>query len=233
MTYSIVRPTAFFKSVSGQYESILQGNSYVLFGDGAVTQCNPIAEEELAEYMCDSALDEYKEQRWGKILNVGGPDEPLSNKMLGEMMFKAINKPPKFVYVPTQVFDFSISLIEFIAKTWPSQKWEDVLETSKIGKYYAVEDMLTTEDEEKFGSISMMDHFEKIAREGQDPFTPVRATAYISKTLEALPVVSISVPLWFGLLSKPGLIENLMSSRPLAEVPVILISGLNDNNIIS
>ena len=76
MTYSIVRPTAFFKSVSGQYESILQGNSYVLFGDGAATQCNPIAEEDLAKFMCDSALEEYKEQRWGKILNVGGPDAP-------------------------------------------------------------------------------------------------------------------------------------------------------------
>lgn len=85
MTYSIVRPTAFFKSVSGQLESIAQGNSYVLFGDGAVTQCNPIAESELAQYMCDSSLEEYKESRWGKILNVGGPDMPLSNKMLGEV----------------------------------------------------------------------------------------------------------------------------------------------------
>ena len=85
MTFSIVRPTAFFKSVSGQYESILQGNSYVLFGDGAVTKCNPIAEEDLAKFMCDSALEEYKDQRWGKILNVGGPDAPLTNKMLGEV----------------------------------------------------------------------------------------------------------------------------------------------------
>jgi len=233
MTYSIVRPTAFFKSVSGQLESILDGNSYVLFGDGAVTQCNPIAEEELAIYMCDSALEEYREERWGKILNVGGPDKPLSNKMLGEMMFKAINKPPKFVYVPTQVFDISISMIEYIAKTWPSQKWEDVLETSKIGKYYAVEDMLTTKEEEKFGKITMMDHFEKIANEGQDPFTPVRATAVISKTLEALPAVSISVPLGWGLLSNTNLLENAMTSSPLAATVPMLVSSLTDNNVIS
>eukprot|EP00580_Thalassiosira_gravida_P016502 CAMPEP_0201657578 /NCGR_PEP_ID=MMETSP0494-20130426/777_1 /ASSEMBLY_ACC=CAM_ASM_000839 /TAXON_ID=420259 /ORGANISM="Thalassiosira gravida, Strain GMp14c1" /LENGTH=511 /DNA_ID=CAMNT_0048134445 /DNA_START=260 /DNA_END=1795 /DNA_ORIENTATION=+ len=236
MTYSIVRPTAFFKSVSGQLESILEGNSYVLFGDGAVTQCNPIAEEELAMYMCDSALEEYRDERWGKILNVGGPDAPLSNKMLGEMMFKAINKPSKFVYVPTQVFDISISMIECIAKTWPSQKWEDVLETSKIGKYYAVEDMLTIEEEEKFGKITMMDHFEKIANEGQDPFTPVRATAVISKTLEALPAVSISVPLGWGLLSNTNLLENVMtttSSNPLAATVPMLVSSLTDNNFIS
>ena len=89
------------------------------------------------------------------------------------MMFQAIGKQAKFVYVPTEIFDWSIVMIEWIARNFPSQKWEDVLETAKIGKYYAVEDMLTTKEEEKFGSIKMMDHFEKIAREGQDPFTPV------------------------------------------------------------
>ncbi|KAL9185199.1 hypothetical protein ACHAXT_002976 [Thalassiosira profunda] len=230
MSYSIVRPTAFFKSVSGQYESIMQGNSYVLFGDGAVTHSNPIAEEDLATYMCDSALEEYKEERWGKILNVGGPDGPLSNKMLGEMMFEATGKPAKFVYVPTQIIDWSISMIEYIAKTWPSQKWDDALETAKIGKYYAVEDMLTTAPEEKFGSVSMMDHFQKLAKEGQDPFTPVRATAVISKTLEALPALSISLPIGFGLLSRPGLVENVMTSQ-LGNVP-LLVAGVNDNNII-
>ena len=88
-------------------------------------------------------------------------------------MFEAAGKPAKFVFVPTQIFDLSISMIEYIAKTWPSQKWDDALETAKIGKYYAVEDMLTTAPEEKFGTISMMDHFQKLAREGQDPFTPV------------------------------------------------------------
>ena len=162
MSYSIVRPTAFFKSVSGQFESILKGNSYVLFGNGEVTQCNPICERELATYMCDCALDSYKEDRWGKILNIGGPDEPLSNRKLAEMMFQSIGKKPKFVYVPTEIFDVSISMIEFIAKNFPSQKWEDVLETAKIGKYYAVEDMLTTDESEKFGKRKMIDHFQQV-----------------------------------------------------------------------
>lgn len=173
MTYSIVRPTAFFKSVSGQFESIVKGNSYVLFGDGKVTHCNPICERDLATYMCDCALESFQEERWGKILNIGGPDEPLSNRKLAEMMFESIGKEPRFVYVPTEIFDISIGMIEWIAKNFPSQKWEDVLETAKIGKYYAVEDMLTTDENEKFGKRKMMDHFEQIAREGQDPFTPV------------------------------------------------------------
>ncbi|KAL7488770.1 hypothetical protein ACHAW6_014366 [Cyclotella cf. meneghiniana] len=208
----------------------MKGNSYVLFGDGEVTRCNPISEEDLAVYMCDCALEEYKEERWGQILNVGGPDGPLTNRMLGEMMFRAINKPPKFVYVPTQVFDISISLIKFIAKNFPSQKWEDVLETAMIGKYYAVEDMLTTDARDKFGRVRMMDHFEKIAREGQDPFTPVRATAFISKTLEALPVVSVSIPIGLGLASKPDIVGNAVASSPLANVPLLVASLLGGEN---
>ena len=82
LTYSIVRPTAFFKSVSGQLEAIQGGAPYVLFDDGAVTRCNPIAESELAEFMMDCLVQEEKKN---KILNVGGPDGPLTNKMLGEV----------------------------------------------------------------------------------------------------------------------------------------------------
>ena len=63
----------------------MDGNSYVLFGDGNVTQCNPIAEGDLAAYMCDCALESFEESRWGKVLNIGGPDEPLSNRALAEV----------------------------------------------------------------------------------------------------------------------------------------------------
>jgi divinyl chlorophyllide a 8-vinyl-reductase len=84
LTWSVVRPTAFFKSVSGQLEGIQNGNPYVLFDDGAVTRCNPIAENELAEFMLNTLHDE---EKWNTIMNVGGPDEPLTNKMLGEVSF--------------------------------------------------------------------------------------------------------------------------------------------------
>jgi Predicted nucleoside-diphosphate-sugar epimerases len=82
LTWSVIRPTAFFKSVSGQLEGIQNGNPYVLFGDGAVTRCNPIAESELAEYMLNCMTDESK---CNKIMNIGGPDKPLTNKMLGDV----------------------------------------------------------------------------------------------------------------------------------------------------
>ena len=82
MTWSIVRPTAFFKSVSGQLEVIQQGAPFVMFGDGEVTRCNPIAESELAQYLIDSISDK---SRLNKIINLGGPDEPLTMKKQGEV----------------------------------------------------------------------------------------------------------------------------------------------------
>jgi divinyl chlorophyllide a 8-vinyl-reductase len=171
LTYSIVRPTAFFKSVSGQFDAIKEGNQYVLFGDGAVTRCNPIAENELAEFMLNS-MDDTNMQ--GKILNIGGPDEPLTNQRLGEMMYEVAGlKNPKFVYAPTWIFDVIINSFQFLATITKNEFLEDATEYARIGKYYAVEDMLTTAPEEKYGKITMMDHYREIAAKGQDPFTPM------------------------------------------------------------
>jgi divinyl chlorophyllide a 8-vinyl-reductase len=82
MSYSIVRPTAFFKSVSGQLEVIQQGAPFVMFGNGEVTRCNPIAEADLATYLIDCIGDK---SRLNKVINLGGPDEPLTMKKQGEV----------------------------------------------------------------------------------------------------------------------------------------------------
>ena len=126
MTWTSVRPTAFFKSVSGQLEAIRGGAPYVLFGDGAVTQCNPIAESELAEYMVNTITDPSKH---GKILNIGGPDEPLTNQMLGNMMYQSLGMEPKFVYAPTSLFDPIINTLQWIADKTGEEKWQDAAET--------------------------------------------------------------------------------------------------------
>lgn len=82
MTYTIVRPTAFFKSVSGQLEVIQGGAPFVMFGDGEVTRCNPIAEADLAQYLMDSVVDK---SRLNKNIDLGGPDEPLTMLKQGEV----------------------------------------------------------------------------------------------------------------------------------------------------
>ena len=60
LTHSIVRPTAFFKSLAGQVESVKKGGPYVMFGDGHLAACKPISEEDLAAFMGDCVLQEDK-----------------------------------------------------------------------------------------------------------------------------------------------------------------------------
>eukprot|EP00569_Conticribra_weissflogii_P003332 CAMPEP_0171329868 /NCGR_PEP_ID=MMETSP0878-20121228/1596_1 /TAXON_ID=67004 /ORGANISM="Thalassiosira weissflogii, Strain CCMP1336" /LENGTH=400 /DNA_ID=CAMNT_0011830017 /DNA_START=66 /DNA_END=1268 /DNA_ORIENTATION=+ len=183
MTWSIVRPTAFFKSVSGQLEVIQSGAPFVMFGDGEVTRCNPISEADLATYLTDCIADKSREN---KIINLGGPDEPLTMKRQGEMLYKAIGKEPNFFYAPLWLFDVIIDSLQWVADTLNSEKFENAAELGRIGKYYAVEDMLTTDPNEKFGTMTLQEHYDKIAVEGQeyDPYTTMFATAPSKKVVE-------------------------------------------------
>ena len=175
LTWSIVRPTAFFKSVSGQLEVVQSGAPFVMFGDGEVTRCNPISERELAEYLVECGDND--KGRMGRIINLGGPDEPLTMKRQGEMLFEAVGKEPFMVYAPLWLFDVIINSLQWMADKSGSQALEDAAETGRIGKYYAVEDMLTTEPDEKYGEVTLMEHYRKIAVEGQeyDPYTTMLA----------------------------------------------------------
>jgi len=89
------------------------------------------------------------------------------------MMHEAAGLEPKYVYAPTWMFDSIINTFAVLAKLTKNEFLEDAAEYARIGKYYAVEDMLTTDPEEKYGTITMRDHYNKIANQGQDPFTPM------------------------------------------------------------
>ena len=172
--FSIVRPTAFFKSVSGQLELLQQGWPFVMFdGDGSTSKCNPIAESDLASYMLNCLDDETK---WNKILNLGGPDEGMTMRRQGEMIFDIVGKEPKFWVAPIGLFDAIINTLAFFGKFFEGA--EDAAELGRIGKYYAVESMLTTDPEERFGTTTLMQHYERIAKEGNeyDPYTTVFAS---------------------------------------------------------
>ena len=69
LNFSIIRPTAYFKSLSGQIENVKKGKPYVYFGDGELTRCNPISEKDLSQNILYCKEDKNK---WKKILpNVG------------------------------------------------------------------------------------------------------------------------------------------------------------------
>jgi uncharacterized protein YbjT (DUF2867 family) len=125
--WTVVRPTAFLKSISGQFQAIQDGAPYILFGDGTMTRCNPIAESELAEFIMDSLIDPNK---WNRILNVGGPDSPLTNQRIAEVRRAAcrylLRPSTPLTTHPIMTHDYSRNKFELfsherfcIPTTWP------------------------------------------------------------------------------------------------------------------
>lgn len=136
-----------------------------------VTKCNPIAECELAQYMIDCITDP---TRANKILNIGGPDDPITMKMQGEKIFELLDRQPEYVTAPIWLFDVIINTLQFGADLLNSEVLEDAAETGRIGKYYAVEDMLTTDPAEKYGTISLFDHYKRLIDEGRPDVDPCK-----------------------------------------------------------
>ena len=96
-----------------------------------------------------------------------------------QMLFNAVGKEPNFFFAPLWLFDVIIDSLQWVSDTFESEKFENAAELGRIGKYYAVEDMLTTEPDEKFGTITLQEHYDRIAVEGQeyDPYTTMFAKA--------------------------------------------------------
>ncbi|GFZ14046.1 NAD(P)-binding Rossmann-fold superfamily protein [Actinidia rufa] len=169
-TYSIVRPTAFFKSLGGQIELVKEGKPYVMFGDGKLCACKPISEPDLASFIADCVLSEDKMNR---VLPVGGPGKALTPLQQGEILFRLVGKKPNFLKVPIEIMDFAIGVLDFLVKIFPSL--EDAAEFGKIGRYYAAESMLVLDPEtgeycaEKtpsYGKDTLEEFFERVLREG-------------------------------------------------------------------
>jgi divinyl chlorophyllide a 8-vinyl-reductase len=136
-----------------------------------VTKCNPIAESDLARYMLECITDTSREN---KILNVGGPDDPITMKMQGQMIFDLVGRTPQYVTAPIWVFDLLINSLQFLANLTGSQSLADAAETGRIGKYYAVEDMLTTDPQEKYGTITLAEHYRRLVAEGRPDYDPCK-----------------------------------------------------------
>lgn len=137
LTYSIVRPTAFFKSLSGQVERLKQGKAFVVFGDGTLTACKPISDDDLARYLTECFDDTSRQNR---ILPIGGPGEAVTPRQQGEHLFSLLGRPPRFKHVPVKLLDGIAWTLGALGRIKPSLA--DKAELARIGRYYATESML-------------------------------------------------------------------------------------------
>ncbi len=141
LTFSIVRPTAFFKSLSGQVERVRQGKSFLVFGDGRLTACKPISDGDLATYIAD-CLDDLS--RHNRILPIGGPGPAITPREQGEKLFELTRQKPRFRHVPVAMLDAIIGGLATAARIVPSL--QPKAELARIGRYYATQSMLVWDE---------------------------------------------------------------------------------------
>ena len=135
--YSIVRPTAFFKSLSGQVARVMRGQPFLVFGDGTLTACKPISDDDLAGYLAD-CLDETS--RHNRVLPIGGPGEAITPRQQAEHLFALLGRPLRIRHVPVRLLDTIITVLGTLGRVAPPLAGK--AELARIGRYYATESML-------------------------------------------------------------------------------------------
>jgi len=164
--WSIVRPTAFFKSLSGQVARVQAGKPFLVFGDGRLTACKPISDRDLARYLvgCISAPD-----RQGRVLPVGGPGPAISPRDQAEMLAELLGRPVRTRQVPVALMDAIIATLSALGRVAP--RMAERAEFARIGRYYATESMLVwdvargaydADATPEFGTDTLRDHYRRL-----------------------------------------------------------------------
>jgi divinyl chlorophyllide a 8-vinyl-reductase len=137
LRYTIVRPTAFFKSLCGQIDRVRKGKPFLLFGDGQLTACKPISDQDLGNYLARCLSDPDLHNR---ILPIGGPGPAITPLQQGEYLFSLLGKQPKYSHVPVKMMDVIIGALSLLGHVIPTLA--NKAELARIGRYYATESML-------------------------------------------------------------------------------------------
>lgn len=168
VTYSIVRATAFFKSLSGQVARLKKGKPFLIFGDGLQTACKPISDADLGAYLADCLTDTARHNR---ILPIGGPGPAITPMDQGAELFRQLGMPAKYRSVPIRFLDRIIAVLDILGRILPRLK--DKAEMARIGRYYATESMLVwdpvagrydADATPSAGKDTLADHYAKLLR---------------------------------------------------------------------
>jgi divinyl chlorophyllide a 8-vinyl-reductase len=166
--YTIVRPTAFFKSLSGQIERVRNGKPFLVFGDGTETACKPIGPADLARFMAD-CLDDPSARN--VIRPIGGPGDAITPREQGQLLFGLLEMPERFRHISPRLFNLAAAALAPCGKIWPAAARK--AELARIGHYYATESMLVWDETRGeydaratpgTGEETLRDHYARILR---------------------------------------------------------------------
>lgn len=166
--WTIVRPTAFFKSLSGQVPRVQAGKPFLVFGDGRRTACKPISDADLGRFLAD-CLNNADRQR--KVLPIGGPGPAITPLDQAAMLERLTGKPVRIKHVPFALMEGIVAVLSLLGKVAP--KFKAKAELARIGRYYASESMLLwnpvtgrydPEATPEFGTDRLEDHYAAMLR---------------------------------------------------------------------
>ena len=168
LDWTIVRPTAFFKSLSGQVARVQAGRPFLVFGDGRGTACKPISDADLGRFLAQCLTDPAARRR---ILPVGGPGPAITPLDQAAMLERLTGHPVRVKRVPLALMDGIVAVLGGLARVLPGLAAK--AEFARIGRYYARESMLVWDPATRaydaqatpeFGSDRLEDHYAALLR---------------------------------------------------------------------
>ena len=166
LAWTIVRPTAFFKSLSGQVARVQAGRPFLVFGDGRLTACKPISDADLGRFLAQVVGDA---GTIGRILPIGGPGPAITPLDQVAMLERLTGAPVRVKRVPVALMDAIVGVLGLLGRVAPPLAAK--AELARIGRYYATESMLVWDGRRydagatpEFGSDRLEDHYAAILR---------------------------------------------------------------------
>lgn len=168
IAWTIVRPTAFFKSLSGQVARVQAGRPFLVFGNGRGTACKPISDADLGRFLAQCLTDPGARNR---ILPVGGPGPAITPLDQAAMLERLTGRPVRVKRVPLAMMDGIVAVLGGLARVVPGLAAK--AEFARIGRYYARESMLVLNPDTgaydadatpEFGTDRLEDHYAALLR---------------------------------------------------------------------
>jgi divinyl chlorophyllide a 8-vinyl-reductase len=163
LAWTIVRPTAFFKSLSGQIARVQKGRPFLVFGDGRATACKPISDADLGRFLTLCLSDPAKRNC---ILPIGGPGPAITPMDQVAMLTQLIGRPVQVRHVPLALMSGIVATLSALGHLSP--KLAAKADLARIGRYYATESMLVWDKAKnrydadmtpEFGTDLLKDHY--------------------------------------------------------------------------
>ncbi|MEM8799412.1 MAG: NAD(P)H-binding protein [Pseudomonadota bacterium] len=172
LAWTIIRPTAFFKSLSGQVARVQEGKAFLVFGSGRDTACKPISDSDLARFIVNKLKE--PESR-GAIYPIGGPGPAIAPADQADYLFAKSGQPVRVKKVPFLLMDLIVGCLAFGSWFFPQLRAKS--EFARIGRYYARESMLVWDAETKrydaeatpsYGSDTLFEYYDRLITGEED-----------------------------------------------------------------